>query len=157
MSQVNITLALAKHLNTFDVSTVLTSGVDYSGRFLMIPPGVNEEPEASDVFLTMNIIPTSSENSAFGDGATVLEQGLFRVSCYYPDGTGASDLIKLATAIGAHFWPSDHRGLLLVEGGDQIRVEKPPKLSRIYSPDDSMKGRISMDVDIRYYAHFIPS
>lgn len=145
MSQAEIALGLTKHLELFNPAIP------------KYPVGVKVSEDAKSTFIVATVIPSISENSSFGDGVIVLERGTFRISCYFPHGSGAYDLILLCKQVRDHFFPLDGRGLALTEGTTLVRIEEPPSLSSIMEPDDFQQAHISQDVNVRYYAHILPS
>lgn len=144
MSYVDIAKALTKRLALYSPSTPKGA------------PGLAIEPKGDEAFITSTLISTNSSNSSFGDGVYTLEQGVFRISCYYPHGLGASGLLQMTDEVRNHFFPTNGRGLALSQGVALVRIERKPEISTIYEPNEYYKAHISQDVDVRFYCHISP-
>ena len=104
-------------------------------------------PEPDKPWQKVHLLPADPINPTIckGDGDLAYEHGIFQVSLFYPKFSGPNVAAAQAERIRAAF----PRGLVISNGGVQVRIERTPTIGPAYNDG----GWYVLPVSIRYYSY----
>ena len=107
------------------------------------------EPVAGTAYHRFTLLPTSSENTAYGSGVEVREKGIFQIDVMYPKDEGVDAAFIRADLIRDHFF-TNAKPISLTEGGTTVRVIEKPSMKPMSVP--SNQPFVQIPVQVKYFA-----
>lgn len=104
---------------------------------------VSFTPVAKQPYQLSRLVPLPVENPTLGDDYH-REVGFYQVVLSYPKGEGVGAISAMADRLKNYF----KRGTTLMEGSDEIIVDRTPEITPVYINDT----RAEITVRVRYYA-----
>lgn len=123
---------LTDHLDTFATAQSLS----------VAKPNIPFTPTPGTPYLKAWLLPASTDSNDI-EGITEDHQGVFQVSCWYPQGAGPMAVTEAASLVAAHY-----RRQKLTHESLSLKIVKPPALSPLMEDD----GWAHIAVSIRYRA-----
>ena len=104
-------------------------------------------PKQGKPYLEEAFIPAETATPCLGD-SLVRAEGMYQITCVYPNGLGAGDAVKMADKVVKQF----KRGVSLTTGGVTVTITK----SWASSPLSDAPDWIRVAVSIRYFSYITP-
>ena len=100
-------------------------------------------PVTGTPYQTAHLMSAEPDNPVYGD--EYVEQGIFQITLYYPEGNGPAAAMTRAELIRDTFY----RGATFTNGGISVIIQRTPEIA----PGDSESGRYVLIVRVRYFAN----